>query len=178
MARSAHDAGRSLAEPAYIARLHDYDCACFPCASRDITASHPRTGGAAFGGKRLGGKPGKGQRAEDSAAYPLCRKHHAQAQAYEFDKLRSYFYGWDYKRFAGWEAEQGAKHYAKFLAEQEAVDAGTASEAVARGVLRRRGFDAADFAKRWCAEYELSAQHALWLSRDLARELKEGGVPL
>lgn len=157
----------------YIARLHDYECACQPCASLDIQASHPRTCG---GAGRLGGKPGKGQRASDTAAYPLCMKHHAQAQRYDFSK--GFFAGWTMKEFAAWEAEQGAKSYARYLAEQDAVAAGTAPEEVTRASLRRKGFDAADFAKRFCCEYELGEQVALVLARDLKRELKEGGVPL
>jgi hypothetical protein len=166
--------------PDYIARLHAYACACQPCAAQphEITASHPRTGGAASGGKRLGGKPGKGQRSQDTAAYPLCRKHHAQAQAYEFAKPNSYFDGWDRKRFAAWEAEQGAIHYGRYLAEQSEITAGTASEEVTRSFLRRKGFDPVEFAARWCNAKALGHQLAFDLGRDLRRELKEGGVPL
>jgi hypothetical protein len=162
----------------YISALHDYECSCYPCASRDIQASHPRTGGAASGGKRLGGRPGMAQRSSDTAAYPICARHHGQAQRYEFAKPNSYFFGWDYKQFATWEAEQGAKSYARYLAEQEAVAAGTADEATTRSALKRKGFDPADFAARFCAEYGHSDQVRLHLARDLKRELKEGGVPL
>lgn len=157
----------------YISWLHDQPCACQPCASRDITASHPRTCG---GGGRLGGKPGKGQRSQDSAAYALCRRHHGAAQRYEFS--RGFFAGWTMKEFAAWEAEQGAKSYARYLAEQEAVAAGTADEETIRAALRRKGFDPKDFAERFCREYELGQQVALVLARDLRRELKDGGVPL
>jgi hypothetical protein len=159
--------------PEYISALHDYECAAQPCASRDITASHPRTCG---GGGRLGGKPGKGQRSLDSSAYPLCRRHHGQAQRYEFS--RGFFAGWSMKEFATWEAEQGSKYYTRFLAEQEAVAAGTAPEDVTRAALRRKGFDPGDFAARFCAEYGHSDQVRLHLARDLKRELREGGVPL
>ena len=165
-------------DAAYIARLHDYACAAAPCARRDIQASHPRTGGAASGGKRLGGKPGKGQRASDTAAYPLCQRHHAQAQRYDFDNPRSYFAGWTMQEFRAWEAEQGTIHYARYLAELEQVKTGTASEQVAKSVLRRQGFDPKDFAERWCAAHHLGAQLALDLRRDLTRELRESGVPL
>lgn len=82
------------------------------------------------------------------------------------------------KEFAAWEAEQGVKSYARYLAEQEAVAAGTADEETTRAALRRKGFDPKDFAERWCREHSLGEQLALDLKRDLARELREGGVPL
>lgn len=164
----------------YVSWLHDQFCACQPCAAqrRDMTASHPRTVRAAPSGKRLGGKPGKSQRADDTAAYPLCRWHHGQAQKYEFSKPTSFFYGWDMKRFAAWEAEMGAKYYARYLEEQDALKNGTLPEEKLVRALRRRGFDPGDFAARFCTEYELGRQVQLYLARDLRRELKEGGVPL
>lgn len=165
-------------DPDYIKRLHDYECACHPCASCDIQASHPRTVKSAPSGKRLGGRPGKGQRSDDKDAYPCCGRHHSQAQRYEFAKPNSYFYGWSKDKFAAWEAEQGIKFYGRYLEEQEAVAAGTAPEEATRAALRRKGFDPKDFAARWCAEHGLGEQLALDLGRDLKRELKEGGVPL
>lgn len=155
----------------YIVWLHGEPCAAQPCPATDIEASHPRTGG---GGGRLGGKPGKGQRSEDKAAYPLCRRHHGQAQRYEFS--RGFFAGWTMQEFKAWEAEQGRVHYARYLVELEALKTGTLPEEKLRKALVRQGFDPKDFAARFGREYSIEPQIILLLARDLARELKEAGI--
>ena len=159
----------------YISWLHEQECAVQPCSAKvtEIEASHGRTARARPSGKRLGGRPGKAQRSHDHAAYPVCSRHHGQLQRYEYERL-----GIAREDFATWERDMAAKYLARYREECEQFDAGTLPEAKLVTALRRRGFDAGDFAARWCAAHGLGAQLALDLGRDLKRELKEGGVPL
>jgi hypothetical protein len=162
----------------YIGWLHDQGCACDPCGAQDIQASHPRTIKQAAFGKRLAGRPGKGQRSDDRHAYPICSHHHGQIQRYEKAKPSSYFFNWTRDEIETWEREQGDKYWARYLEEQEQLKSGTLPEEKLVKALRRNGFDPKDFAARFCREYDLAPQIRLFLTRDLTRELKEGGVPL